>query len=291
MKVPIAVQVTLCLLSLVTTILASKNPCHNNKWQQGQGVTCEKVVLPRWLCAACRLKPPQASGDFKNCRSIYDVTGPQCKSALQTYAWYNRECDPVRLRQVADFSNAANVEGLDYFVYSVCEQCCDCVPRGSAPMQFWSRRSMNTLLNANRGNCPAHAWYDICAVWPKVRYVVDPNGLPTPKQQNPNYLCPMLTTWIKRPENNPWLLKSWLWIDPPINDFFLSFFEVADCAHQRVWQSCADLEDKQNRLWEPVYCAFDYCACHLYRNIISVWFHLWLSTGHVSSLYLLSLDN
>lgn len=248
MKGSVAVLVTVCLLSLLTTIFASKNPCHSNKSLQGRGVTCGKVVLPRWLCSACRLKPTAPSGDFKNCQSIYDLTNLQCQSALRAYAWRNRKCDPVRARQVQDFNNTDNVKGLDYFVYAVCEQCCDCVPRGSKPIQFWSRRSMNTLLSVNRGNCPAHAWYDVCAIWPKVRYVVDQFGLPAPSSQVPNYLCPMLTTWIKKPQNNPWLLKSWLYVDPPIKDFFISFFRAANCGQQRVWQSCTNMEYKMGRL-------------------------------------------
>lgn len=239
----------LCFTWMLTSVMGgSMSPCHPNKYSLGQGVTCQKVVLPGWLCSSCRLKPPAKNGEFQDCRSIYDLTAPRCRAALRTYASKNAKCDPIRRRQVMDFSKLENIQGLDYFVYAVCEQCCDCIPRGSKLWQYQLRKNMGNLLSVNRGNCPAHAWYDICAVWPKVRYVVRPNGLPLPYTKTPPLLCPLLTTWIRRPENNPWLLKSYAFVDPPIKQFFLSYFKVANCALPFVWRSCINLERTQQRL-------------------------------------------
>lgn len=229
----------------------SPNPCHKNKESFGRKVTCQKVVVPGWMCGACTLKEPQNNGDFKNCRSIYDIKAPACQEQLKYYAWLNRDCDPVRKKQVADFSNEENVRGLDYFVYSMCEQCCDCVPRGSNLFQYKNRQKEGTLMLVNRGNCPAHAWFDVCKVLPQIRYVERPNGQFAPIMKNgqlPPKLCPALTTWIKRPQNKNWLYKSYLTVELPINNFFQSFFNVLNCRSRVVWNSCVDLEGKQKRL-------------------------------------------
>lgn len=246
------------LFLLVATILftsiadaGSSNPCHNNKASFGHKVTCEKVVVPGSMCGACKLKQPQNNGDFKNCRSIYDITAPACQEELKYYAWLNRDCDPVRKKQVENFRSKKNVRGLDYFVYSMCEQCCDCIPRGAKLFQYKSRQKKGTLMLVNRGNCPAHAWFDVCKVLPEIRYVERPNGKLAPNMKNgqvPPKLCPALTSWIRRPQNNPWLYKSYLTVDAPINNFFQSFFDVVNCRSSAVWTSCLELEQKQDRL-------------------------------------------
>lgn len=227
---------------------AEKNPCHNNKDAQGSEVTCEKVVVPRWLCSNCPLKPPSSSGDFKNCRSIYDIQAPKCKYYLKLYAKLNKQCDPVRYRQTRDFNNSANIEGLDYFVYSVCEQCCDCVPRSSKLSEYKNRQMNNNLMDPKRGNCVAHAYYDICKVLPKIKYVVDPqNKFPFTAPFKP-YVCPLFTKWMARPENKNWVLTDGHYIDPPIARFFNNFFKVVNCGARKVWGSCVNLEGKQGRL-------------------------------------------
>lgn len=238
---------------LLSTAMGGMNPCHENKGSLGKGgngyepVTCKNVKFSPQLCRACLLKPPTSNGNFKTCNAIYDLSRPWCRNQLRQYARMNADCDPVRTEQVKDFNNAKNREGLDYFVYSVCEQCCDCVPRGASVSQYPWRKANNKLLSVNRGNCPAHAWYDVCTVWPEIETITFPNGSPKPNFRR-GKLCPRLTKWMSRPNNNPWLFKSFLWVDPPIKNFFLTFFKVVNCKDRQVWSRCTDLESKQNRL-------------------------------------------
>lgn len=245
------ISVKLFVVSVLSVILlsdADRNPCHNDKEGQGRGVTCEKVVFPRWLCANCRLKPPTSNGNFQNCRSIYDITAPKCKHYLKLYAGKNKHCDPVRYKQTRNFADSNNVQGLDYFVYSMCEQCCDCVPRGAKNWQYAARQKTGTLMDARRGNCVAHAYYDVCKVLPKVRYLIDPGDKFTLKSTYKPVMCPLFVKWMNRKENRNWIYSENHYIDPPIKRFFDNFFDVANCRNRKVWQSCTDLEEKQGRL-------------------------------------------
>lgn len=245
---PVLLAVLACLATLAAQSNATSdvNPCHPRKGALGRGVTCEKVVMPNWLCSACTLRPFRSNGHFEDCANIYDLDSSSCQNQLKQYARKNKDCDPVRYKQVQDFNNTANRMGLDYFVYSICEQCCDCVPFGAKRSQYKARLESNTLLNAARGNCPAHAFYDICKVWPKVRYVSSISDSDNPKWMKT--ICPELTKWIKRPENVKWLPQSDVVIAPPIKNFFRRFFRVAKCGKRNIWKRCVDLEGAQKRL-------------------------------------------
>ncbi len=97
---------------------------------------------------------------------------------MQKYVEAN-PCDVKRVKAMADLAvnpNDDKARGVvDYFLYSVCEQCCDCVPMGANSVlypQYLARHTAAnpTLYSATRGNCPAHAEYDICMVAPKVTH-------------------------------------------------------------------------------------------------------------------------
>jgi len=233
------------LVLLVSPVLAGRNPCHPAKWKGKIGVTCQKAVLPPNLCAKCKLRPFQPNGAFTDCTAIYDIDDPECQAELITYANLNDHCDPVRPRQVMDFSNQENRHGLDYFVYSVCEECCDCVPIGATIAEYDTRAAAGTLLNVNRGNCPAHAFYDLKNVWPQLKYVTgaglpDLTGAPT--------IGPLLQAWINSPASNNWLQNNNAVIDPAIEAFLSLYMDAAVCSNRDVWESCAALETAQNRL-------------------------------------------
>lgn len=181
-----------------------------------------------------------------DCRSIYDLENKACREELNNYANMNAHCDPVRAKQVKNIDASANKMGLDYFVYSVCEECCDCIPRGASVGQYQMRKATGNLHNVNRGNCPAHAWFDICKIWPQVAFVSSP-GQKDPVKESPP-ICPILTTWIRRPENSNWLLRSHVEIERPIKRFLKRFVSVAKCRFRLPWQSCVQLEAAQNRL-------------------------------------------
>lgn len=236
---------TLILALSVAFAIASRNPCHESKGSNGAGVTCEKVRLPPKLCGACKLKPPGPGGNFVNCKAIYDLDDPACKLQLENYARMNRHCDPVRSRQVENFSNPANKMGLDYFVYSVCEECCDCIPIGAKVSQYDDRKKNNTLYSSRRGNCPAHAAYDICLIWPNVKFV---SGAKSKDQFWRPKICPLLRSWLNSPQSNNWLEKSFVPMDNRILEFLNRFGRVARCGNRDTWMRCHGLEEAQKRV-------------------------------------------
>lgn len=235
----------LFLVAVLGLAAANKNPCHDNKGAQGSGVTCEKVRLPAKLCSACKLKPPGPGGNFVNCKAIYDLDDPACRAALTNYSLMNRHCDPVRANQVKNFNSSSNKQGLDYFVYSVCEECCDCIPIGATSGQYNMRKMQGTLLSSHRGNCPAHAVYDICQIWPEVKFV---SGLGSRDQFWRPRICPLLQQWLNSPQSQNWLSQSFVPMNPHIKYFLDRFGRVARCRNPSTWQRCHNLEDQQNRL-------------------------------------------
>lgn len=140
------------------------NPCHQNKASLGNGVQCEGVHLPPGLCSQCSLKNVKPDGQFQNCKSIYNIQNAGCKAQLQQYANAN-PCDWKRKQQVQSWK-PQDIEGLDYFVYSICEECCDCIIKGTKPQDYGMLKqthkpSTPSLYTPNRGNCPSHAYFDV----------------------------------------------------------------------------------------------------------------------------------
>lgn len=206
-------------------------------------MTCEKVRLPRDLCTACKLKPFTLNGQFTNCRAIYDLDDPACRAQLRRYSQFNRHCDPVRARQTRNITRFR--EPLDYFIYSVCEECCDCIPIGATVDQYQQRRESGRLFRANRGNCPAHAFFDICRIWPNIRYVTLGGGR---TQFWRPQICPLLTEWINSPAGANWLPRSFVPLNQSITEFLNIFLRVAKCRNRDMWMQCAALESAQSRL-------------------------------------------
>lgn len=237
--------ISIYLLAHICSATGGRNPCHPRRWRARFGVTCERVVLPTELCTKCKLKPFQANGAFTDCTAIYDIDDGECREQLRQYAQLNGECDPVRARQVLDFQPQQNRFGLDYFLYAVCEQCCDCVPIGASVAQYEQRQMNDSLLNVRRGNCAAHAYFDLRNLWPEVRYVSAEGGdsLPTAPK-----ILPFLDAWINSPAANDWIERSDVQIDPNIEAFLSLFVRAAVCSNRDVWESCTALEVAQNRV-------------------------------------------
>lgn len=224
--------------------MASQFPCHANKTALGQDVLCEGVSLPHDLCSSCKLKGfDPNSGAFLDCASIYDLDEPSCQSSLRRYAALN-QCDIIRNQQVSNFSNASNKQGLDYFVYSICEECCDCVPRGVTALDYDSRAMQRNLLSARRGNCAAHARFDICKVLPRVRFFkLEGSG----DYDEFPYACPMLEDWFQT-NSTDWLNRGWVPMDDRLERFLKTMYWAAKCGVKETWQRCASLESAQHRL-------------------------------------------
>lgn len=242
-------RISMGLLSfflLLSIASALKNPCHPNKSQQGKGVTCDVITLPASLCKSCRLRPYNPNGNFFDCANIYNLDTPQCEAALNSYVKLN-PCDEKRKELMNNFASDANKKSLDYFVYSVCEECCDCVRMGTVEGQYAVRKMKKTLLKATRGNCPAHAFYDICKVWPNVKYLKRPNQK-TPDLSKWPKMCPMAKQWRDSPSGQNWYNKETVKVSYNFRKFLWRFMSVAGCASQQLWNECVKLETAQNRL-------------------------------------------
>lgn len=244
----------LCLLSFILLFVfayaggPSYYPCPGAKAPMGAGVSCKEVKLPKNLCSACPLRAPHSNGQFKDCSNIYDTFQPSCMAAMNQYVKAN-PCDKKR-KQIMDDLNGPNPSAkariqLDYTLYSVCEQCCDCIPMGA------SKSKDKGKWVTDRGNCPAHAWYDVCAVFPEVTHFVT-IGQSTPgKFIGAPKACPMLTSWAKSPAFNNWQKNPKTKISGKLNAALASMLDAVQCSNGGVWNKCYDLEYKQNNLGTP----------------------------------------
>ncbi|PXF44466.1 hypothetical protein BWQ96_05794 [Gracilariopsis chorda] len=239
----------LVLLSVVylATAKSGVNPCHGDKDKYGVGVTCTGVRIPGEMCNQCKLKPHLPDGQFADCASIYDLDDPACRDQLRIYAQENKHCDPQRVAQVQDMGKYSNRLALDYFVYSVCEECCDCIPRGASANQYQQRLEQGTLGNAYRGNCPAHAHYDICRVFPNIKYTMKA-GVEDDTHEDWPKICWHIGKWIFSRDGRNWLYKSNVNMDWRIARFLENFWDDVGCWRQTIWTECTGLEGDQGRL-------------------------------------------
>ncbi|CDF36374.1 unnamed protein product [Chondrus crispus] len=179
---------------------------------------------------------------------IYDTSNPQCRQALRRYASLN-PCDVQRNRHVRDFSNSQNLIALDYFIYSVCEQCCDCIPRGTKPGEFAKRKAAGTLIKVDRANCPAHARYDVCKVWPNIRHLRSPwERLPRDLNTLWPKICPIIFKWADSPDGQNLYNKDQINQPASMTQFLTRYVKVAFCSKKAFWNECTALEKSQLRI-------------------------------------------
>ena len=157
----------ICSLLITSCYSQGIYPCHSGREQLG-AAGCTEITLPHDLCTKCPLKDVHWNGDFKDCRSIYDIDAPGCQGQMIEYVNMNW-CDWRRAEQVDQWVNGGDQwtkdqakEKIDYFVYAVCEQCCDCIPKSSTDMDHSTAiQNEDWLFTHTRGNCAAHAYYDV----------------------------------------------------------------------------------------------------------------------------------
>lgn len=238
------------LLALLTTVFGggpSNFPCPGPKAPHAKGVSCQVIKLPPNLCASCPLKAPLQNGQFKDCAAIYDTKKGSCLPAMRQYAKAN-PCDPVRNQAIKDIDAGKNLNKaygfLDYFLYSVCEQCCDCIPIGAsgANLGAWF---------TTRGNCPAHAYYDICKVAPKFKYFIKTGQSAPGNLGSLPFACNELNKWANSPNFNNWLRNPKTSISNPLSNALGSVLHATSCSSQSIWNKCFNLESKQNNLGKP----------------------------------------
>lgn len=237
---------TFAAVLALASAISGKNPCHPNRRVELLGVPCEGIYLPPSMCDKCQLSEYDSRGNFNDCQAIYKIGEPECKAQIELYSELN-PCDTVRKAQLEDFDSADKRTALDYFVYSVCEECCDCIPRGARSGQYDDRRRARpkTLTSLVRGNCPAHAHFDICRIWPEIRHVTRPGGrlrLSRPKA------CPKIREWFFSPASDGWAGQDNTDISRDVKRFLSNFNSVARCRRRNTWKRCTDLEAAQRRI-------------------------------------------
>ena len=237
-----------CLLAgMISAVYGQgKYPCHGEKDILGAH-SCSGVTLPYRLCSACSLKPVAPNGDFVQCNNIYALDNQQCKTELERYVEMN-PCDDKRKDQLMGWSSW-DIQNLDYFVYSVCEHCCDCIPKGTKEWQFESLSQSHTdeipsLYKPDRGNCPAHAFYDICKLYPNVKYMRTPWG---PKHEDWPEACPILDQWFYSGASSNWA-NSVTSLNFEAKRFLNNVNVANQCKNEEVWKSCRNMEAAQGRV-------------------------------------------
>lgn len=239
-------------------------PCHASK-QSISIVTCTHVKLPRTLCSTCRLRPPSPDGQFSKCSDIYDTSTSECHADLQTYI-DNNECDFERRRALsvflspgtgnADREKARSV--LDYFLYSLCENCCDCIPMGRK-IEDYDRLSevhddieSPLLWDEERGNCQAHAVHDVCKAFPKITYFSQIGQRDSFKRlEDGEGACVGLRKWLRSKESKGWQENPKTIVTDNVRLFLRSLLHSSKCSNKGTWQRCFDLENKQDHLQLP----------------------------------------
>lgn len=241
------------LISIATG--ASFYPCHASKTAPNFDVKCTTLHLPSSLCLSCSLRPPAADGSFIDCNNIFDTSTSSCHDALQQYVDEN-PCDHARKAALtsflSDFTDDSARSILDYFLYSVCENCCDCIPMGTTAADYDALLATHTkhqpsLWKEDRGNCPAHAVYDVCKVLPNVHAFA---SVDSPVQDAPP-ACPALNVWLSSSAATNWAVNPETQISNDTRIFLRGLLEASNCKNRQIWTRCHNLEDTQGHLDLP----------------------------------------
>lgn len=220
--------------------------------QQNSNSDCTTLRIPWNLCGACPLKPFKVKGggnvNFNgiNRFDIYDLSSPQCRHMLNRYVQFN-PCDDVRRKAVSEMDKKGSAKKqVIYFMYSVCELCCDCVPIGSRENDYEKRKEEGTLINIKRGNCAAHFFYDTCRIWPKSSKILGLRG----NASEGDEWCDDFKRWQFSPAAKGWLHNNNVGgITNGMAEAMDSVLRVSNCGLERTWKDCVRMERGQNRVW------------------------------------------
>jgi hypothetical protein len=235
-----------------------KNPCQKDSNKQ-RSSSCQKITIPAGLCQVCGVNAPITStGEYLDCKRTSGLenaamqTNQQCLSLMQNYVAKN-PCDTARstaLNLYKSTTSATNRETgrqrLDYFLYSICENGCDCIPQINA-------RPWELSVDVHRGNCQAHAYYDICTVLPQIKLIrgegtADDNVTALPA------VCPLISNWfLTSGDGLDFLQKPFTPVVPAVEYFFNRLIEaeellIGTANSNALWQECLFLETSQGRI-------------------------------------------
>lgn len=221
--------------------------------QQNSASDCTTLRIPWNLCTACPLKPFSVKkGGVVNFGGvnrfdIYDLSSTRCRHMLNRYVEFN-PCDDVRKDAVRDMDKKGSAKrSVIYFMYSVCELCCDCVPIGSREEDYEKRKAEGTLINIKRGNCAAHFFYDTCRVWPKSSKILGLQG--NVSSNEGDGWCDDFRTWQFSPAAKGWLHNNNVGgITGDMAEAMESLLRVSNCGLKKTWTDCVRMERGQNRV-------------------------------------------
>lgn len=213
---------------------------------------CSHIRLPAGLCPACRMRPFTGRGwgvsfGGVNRFDMYYLDNARCVQQLYAYARMN-PCDKYHRNAIWTFGkNRSSRLKVIYFLYSVCETCCDCIPIGAREHQYNARRANRKLHNVYRGNCAAHFVFDTCKVWPDANQITGPKGKPA-GESVPKW-CPEFERWIRSPVSSNWLRKSHVrGLTPNMVRAMRQITNFAHCRDRTLWLNCISMERAQNRI-------------------------------------------
>ena len=105
----------------------SSNSCHPAR-SKNAASNCKKITLPRGLCSACDINKVNGKGSFLDCTRTMHTERRSCRTKFVKYLRKN-PCDTARAEAWEEFQSTdpeiaeQGRSKIDFFLYSVCEQC------------------------------------------------------------------------------------------------------------------------------------------------------------------------
>lgn len=222
-----------------------------------QNSECNEIHIPAMLCTTCRMRtfkvtPKGPDFNRKSEYDIYDLTTPSCMAKLYKYIQIN-PCDYKRSQAVHDLMKSKRVresrDTLSYFMYSICETCCDCISIGARVEQYESRKARNNLINTRRGNCAAHFAVDVCNIWPEVNHIVGgPASSIWPGNGKWKY-CKEFRDWWGSPRASGWEgANNQGGTSPRMQRALKQITKSNYCEEKRQWMDCVRFERALGRI-------------------------------------------
>lgn len=140
------------------------------------------VSMPQNMCSQCPMLPFTGGSYFTNGQyEMYDLDRPPCNTQLLRYLQLN-PCDTETERALRDKDR----KDISYISYSVCEQCCGCIPMGARETQYEVRRACKSFLSVGRGYFGTHFHYDVCRIWSDIEHITTRGGADVSRKE----VCP-----------------------------------------------------------------------------------------------------
>lgn len=202
---------------------------------------CRTIRIPPRLCRSCPMLPFTANGTHTGSKhGIFDIDDRNCKKQIQKYLDANT-CDSATKRAVDENDR----DRINFFMYGVCEQCCDCIPIGSRVGEYDDRKKTNRLLTTRRGNCVAHFFIDVCRIWPDVEHITSLTG----KEVRRARVCPLMDEWFASNKSLNWVRSPRVeGLKVHARRALRSHLSKARCGYKRIWEDCVRLELSDSRI-------------------------------------------